>query len=62
MQNKNAFDWRGPSVFSSDVKMKQMANGAKAGQIASQRAMDKLNEKKQIVIYSKGGQSAKTKK
>jgi hypothetical protein len=61
MQNKNVFDWRGPSVFSLDVKMKQMANGAKAGQIASQRAMDKLNEKKQIVIYSKGKESVKTK-
>ena len=61
MQNKNVFDWRGPSVFSLDVKMKQMANGAKAGQIASQRAMDKLNEKKKIVIYSKGKESVKTK-
>ena len=61
MQNKNVFDWRGPSVFSLDVKMKQMANGAKAGQIASQKAMDKLNERKQIVIYSKGKESAKTK-
>ena len=61
MQNKNAFDWRGPSVFSSDVKMKQMANGAKAGQIASQRAADKLNEKKQVLAYSKGKESAKTK-
>ena len=60
MQNKNAFDWRGPSVFTLDVKMKQMANGAKAGQIASQKAMDKLNERKQIVIYSKGKESAKT--
>jgi hypothetical protein len=61
MQNKNAFDWKGPSVFSLDAKMKQMANGARAGQLASQRAMDKLNEKKQIVIYSKGKESAKTK-
>ena len=61
MQNKNVFDWRGPSVFSLDVKMKQMANGAKAGQIASQRTMDNLNEKKQIVIYSKGKESVKTK-
>ena len=61
MQNKNAFDWRGPSVFSTDVKMQQMANGAKAGQIASQRAADKLNEKKQVLIYSKGKESAKTK-
>ena len=59
MPNKNAFDWRGPSVFSTDVKMRQAAYGAKAGQIASQRT---LNEKKQIVIYSKGKQSAKTKK
>ena len=61
MQNKNVFDWRGPSVFSTDVKMQQMANGAKAGQIASQRAADKLNEKKQVLIYSKGKESAKTK-
>jgi hypothetical protein len=61
MQNKNAFDWRGPSVFSLDKKMKQMANGAKAGQLASQRAMDKLSEQKQILIYSKGKESAKTK-
>lgn len=61
MSVKSVFDWRGPSVFSSDVKMKQMASGARAGQLASQRAMDKLNEKKQIVIYSKGRQNAKTK-
>jgi len=49
---KNAFDWRGPSVFTLDVKMKQMASGARAGQLASQRAMDKLSERKQIIIYS----------
>lgn len=61
MSVKNAFDWRGPSVFSLDVKMKQMASGARAGQIASQKAMDKLKEKKQIIIYSKGKESAKTK-
>jgi hypothetical protein len=61
MQEKNVFDWRGPSVFSLDKKMKQVANGAKAGQIASQKAMDKLNERKQIVIYSKGKESARTK-
>ena len=59
MSVKNVFDWRGPSVFSTDVKMRQAAYGAKSGQIASQRT---LNEKKQIVIYSKGKQSAKTKK
>jgi hypothetical protein len=61
MQNKNAFDWKGPSVYMLDKKMKQMASGAKAGQIASQRAADKLNEKKQVLIYSKGKESAKTK-
>ena len=61
MNEKNVFDWRGPSVFSLDVKMKQMASGARAGQIASQKAMDKLKEKKQIIIYSKGKESAKTK-
>ena len=60
MSVKNAFDWRGPSVFSLDVKMKQMASGARAGQLASQRAADKLNEKKQVLIYSKGKESAKT--
>ena len=62
MSVKSAFDWRGPSVFSLDAKMRQAAYGAKAGQIASQRAMNKLNEKKQILIYSKGKEIAKTKK
>ena len=61
MQNKNVFDWKGPSVYMLDKKMKQMASGARAGQIASQRAADKLNEKKQVLIYSKGKESAKTK-
>ena len=61
MNEKNVFDWRGPSVFSLDVKMKQMASGARAGQLASQRAADKLNEKKQILAYSRGKESAKTK-
>jgi hypothetical protein len=59
MSVKNVFDWRGPSVFSLDAKMRQAAYGAKAGQIAIQRT---LHEKKQIVIYSKGRQSAKTEK
>ena len=54
------FDWQGPSVFTLDNKMKQMARGARAGQIASQRAADKINEKKQVLIYSKGKESAKT--
>ena len=54
------FNWRGPSVFTLDNKMKQVANGAKSGQIASQRAADKLNDKKQVLIYSKGKESAKT--
>jgi len=61
MNAKNAFDWRGPSVFSLDVKMKQMASGVRGGQLASQRAADKLNEKKQVLAYSKGKESAKTK-
>lgn len=57
------FDWRGPSVFTLDSKMKQMASGARAGQLASQRAADKINEKKQVFIYSKGRlDDAKTKK
>ena len=60
MNVKNVFDWRGPSVFSSDAKMKQMASGARAGQIASQKAAEKLNEKRQVLVYSKGKESAKT--
>jgi hypothetical protein len=52
------FEWEGPSVFSLDKKMRQMASGTRAGQLASQRAMDKLGEKKQIIIYSKGKDSA----
>jgi hypothetical protein len=62
MQNKikNAFDWQGESVFMLDKKMKQMASGARAGQIASQRAADKINEKRQVLAYSKGKESAKT--
>ena len=60
MQKKNVFDWQGPSVFSLDKKMKQMASGARAGQLASQRAMDKLSERKKIIIYSTGKESAKT--
>ena len=62
MKNKSVFDWRGPSVFTLDAKMRQAAYGAKAGQIASQKAMDKLSERKQIIIYSKGKESAETKK
>jgi len=61
MKKKNVFDWRGPSVFTLDAKMRQAANGAKAGQIASQKAMDKLSERKQIIIYSKGKESVETK-
>jgi len=47
-------------VFSLDVKMKQMASGARAGQIVSQKAAEKLNEKRQVLVYSKGKESAKT--
>jgi len=54
------FDWRGPSAFTLDKKMKQMASGARAGQLASQRAADKINEKRQVLVYSKGKESAKT--
>ena len=54
------FDWKGPSVFTLDAKMRQAAHGAKAGQIASQKALNKLSERKQIIIYSKGKESAKT--
>ena len=55
------FEWEGPSLFTLDKKMRQMASGARAGQIASQRAADKINEKKQVLIYSKGKESATTK-
>jgi len=58
MSVKNAFDWKGPSVFTLDKKMQQMASGVRGGQLASQRT---LNEKKQVLAYSKGKQSAKTK-
>jgi len=54
------FDWRGPSAFVLDKKMKQMASGVRAGQLASQRAADKINEKRQVLVYSKGKESAKT--
>ena len=58
-----AFDWRGPSLFTTDKKMKQMANGIRGGQIASQLAKDKLDEKKQVLVYSKGRlDNAKTEK
>jgi hypothetical protein len=52
------FDWRGPSAFTLDKKMKQVASGVRAGQLASQRASDKINEKKQVLVYSKGKESA----
>jgi hypothetical protein len=40
-----------------DKKMKQVAIGVRAGQLASQRAADKINEKKQVLVYSKGKES-----
>ena len=52
------FDWQGPSVFTSGSKMKQMANGVRAGQLASQTAKNKLEEKKQVLVYNKGKESA----
>lgn len=48
------FDWKGPSLYLLDKKMKQMASGVRAGQLARQREIDKLNEQKQVLIYSKG--------
>lgn len=48
------FDWQGPSMYLLDKKMKQVASGVKAGQLARQREVDKINEKRQVLIYSKG--------
>ena len=48
------FEWRGPSVFTLDKKMKQFANGGRFGQLASQTARENLEEKKQVFVYSKG--------
>jgi len=50
------FDWRGPSVFSLDNKMKQMASGARAGQLARQRGYGSIDEKKQVFVYTKAKQ------
>ena len=47
------FDWRGPSVFTLDNKMKQMANGARAGQLARERGCGSIDEKKQVFVYTK---------
>jgi hypothetical protein len=35
--------------------MKQIASGVRAGQLASNRTREKLEEKKQVFVYSKGG-------
>jgi outer membrane murein-binding lipoprotein Lpp len=40
-----------------DKKMKQVASGVRAGQLASNRAREKLDEKKQVLVYSKGKES-----
>lgn len=60
MQNKikNVFDWQGPSVYTLDKKLKQVASGVRAGQLARQKEIDKLNEQKQMLIYSKGKENA----
>lgn len=50
------FDWQGPSVFSLDNKMKQMASGARAGQLARQRGCGSIDEKKQVFVYTKAKQ------
>lgn len=49
------FDWQGPSVFTLDKKMRQIASGVRGGQLASSKAREKLDEKKQVFVYSKGG-------
>jgi hypothetical protein len=41
-------------MYLLDKKMKQVASGVKAGQLARQREVDKINEKRQVLIYSKG--------
>ena len=56
------FEWRGPSVFTLDNKMRQIASGTRAGQLARQRQIDSLHEQKQVFVYSKGRlDNAKTK-
>ena len=52
------FDWEGPSMYLLDKKMKQVASGVRSGQLARQREVDKLNEQKQVLIYSKGKENA----
>jgi len=47
------FDWEGPSLFTSDKKMKQIANGARAGQLARERGYGDIYIKKQVFVYTK---------
>jgi len=47
------FDWEGPSLFTSDKKMKQIANGARAGQLARERGYGDIDIKKQVFVYTK---------
>ena len=51
------FEWEGPSVFTSDKKMKQVANGARAGQLARQRGYGDIDIKKQVFVYIKAGKN-----
>lgn len=51
------FEWQGPSVFTSDKKMRQVANGARAGQLARQRGYDDIDIKKQVFVYIKAGKN-----
>jgi len=51
------FEWQGPSVFTSDKKMRQVANGARAGQLARQRGHGDIDIKKQVFVYIKAGKN-----
>jgi hypothetical protein len=47
------FEWEGPSVYLLDKKMKQIANGARAGQLARERGYGDIDIKKQVFVYTK---------
>jgi hypothetical protein len=47
------FDWEGPSVYLLDKKMRQVANGARAGQLARERGYGDIDIKKQVFVYTK---------
>ena len=47
------FEWEGPSVYLLDKKMRQVANGARAGQLARERGYGDIDIKKQVFVYTK---------